>query len=160
MRRAILPAAILAMLLPVASSAQKAKKTPYWASISAGEALMRTGPGKNYPATWFYRRADLPIRVRDVYKIWRKIEDPGGTTGWMQVTLLSDTRTALVTGDAPRPIHDQPGEASPVRYNAQPGVVGRISECAAGWCRIDVRGQVGYISAGHFWGIDKGETVE
>ena len=51
----------LAMLLVLAmpASAQDAK-VPYWASISSGEAMMRSGPGRTYPGTWLYKRRDLP----------------------------------------------------------------------------------------------------
>ncbi len=153
----ILAAAMLLMLAPQAS-AQKERKTPYWASISAGQAMMRTGPGKNYPATWLYQRADLPIKVIEVYPNWRRVQDPDGTTGWMLVHLLSDTRTALVTGDAPRALHAEPDAASHIAYRATPGVVGRISKCKGGWCLLDVGGRRGFIQIGQFWGAAPGES--
>jgi SH3-like domain-containing protein len=154
-------AAVLALGLAVGSAqAQDERATPYWASISAGKALMRTGPGRNYPATWLYRRADLPIRVIETYPNWRKVQDPDGATGWMLQRLLSDRRTALVTGDAPRPMHQDPSESSPVRYFAEPGVVGRISKCAGGWCRLEVGGRQGYIRSQNFWGLDPSESLD
>ncbi|HEV2745793.1 MAG TPA: SH3 domain-containing protein [Allosphingosinicella sp.] len=161
MRQSWVAALMLAgAVLSGPAGAQKERQTPYWASIAASEALMRTGPGRNYPATWLYRRADLPIKVIEVYPNWRKVEDPGGTTGWMLVNLLSDTRTALVIGDEPRPMHEAPAASAKVRFRAQPGVVGRISECASGWCRFDVQGRRGYIRTEHVWGMDPGESVE
>lgn len=159
-RRAMLAAALALGLVLGPAQAQDERAPPYWASISAGKAMMRTGPGQNYPATWLYVRADLPIRVIETYPNWRKVRDPDGTTGWMLQRLLSDTRTALVTGDAPRPMRRDPSENSRVRYFAQPGVVGRLSKCAGGWCRLDVRGRQGYIRADHFWGLDPGGTLE
>jgi SH3-like domain-containing protein len=125
----VLAAAVLAQ--PVAH-AQRERQTPYWASISAGKALMRTGPGRTYPATWLYVRPDLPIRVLEVYPSWRKVQDPDGTTGWMLVNLLSDTRTAIVTGDEPRPLHEAADDGARVRFRAEPGVVGRLvpARCA------------------------------
>src|SRR5688572_9133783 len=154
-------ALLLASMLCIGpAQAQKERKTPYWASISAGKAMMRTGPGRNYPATWLYLRADLPVKIVETYPSWRKVQDPGGETGWMLQSLLSDTRTALVTGDSPRPLHEAAGEGSPVRYRAEPGVVGRISDCGDGWCRLDVGGRAGYIRTGHIWGLDPGERVE
>jgi SH3-like domain-containing protein len=75
----------------------------------------------------------------------------------MLVNLLSDTRTGLVTGEAARPMHEEPSEASPVRFYAEPGVVGRLSKCDGSWCQFDVKGRKGYISARHIWGVDPGE---
>ena len=89
----------LTALLMIASAAPalaQEKKPPYWASIASGEAMMRTGPGRNYPGTWLYKRRDLPVRVLKLYPNWRLIEDPDGARGWMLVTLLSDRRSAIV----------------------------------------------------------------
>jgi SH3-like domain-containing protein len=160
LRRTAILAVAAAALAVTAADAQRERKTPYWASISAGKAMMRTGPGKNYPATWLYLRADLPVKVVETYPSWRKVADPGGETGWMLQGLLSDTRTALVTGTEEAPMHAAANEASPVRYRAQPGVVGRISHCGDGWCRLDVGGREGYIKTDHIWGVDPGERVD
>ncbi len=141
------------------AEAQRTRETPYWASISASRAMMRTGPGRTYPATWLYVRSDLPIRVVEIYQNWRKIQDPGGTTGWMMVQLLSDTRTALVLGEEPQALHQDRASDSPVRFRAEPGVVGRISRCNVGWCHFDVRGRGGYIRTEHIWGLSPGEQV-
>jgi SH3-like domain-containing protein len=151
--------ALLAVLasLPRGAVAQEKRQTPYWASISAGKAMMRTGPGKNYPATWLYQRADLPVKVLEVYPSWRKVQDPDGTAGWMLVNLLSDTRTAIVRGTEPRPLHEAPQAGSRVTFRVEPGVVGRLSECANNWCRLDVAGRGGFISTDHIWGTDPGE---
>jgi len=159
MRRILAFALVLmASVVSPAADAQEKRKTPYWASISASEALMRTGPGKTYPAKWLYRRADLPIKVLEVYPSWRKVQDPDGETGWMLVNLLSDTRTALVRGNEPRPMHEQPNSSARVLYRAQPGVVGRLSECSGAWCAFDVGGRRGYISREHIWGTDADES--
>lgn len=142
---------------PTPADAQQ-RKTPYYASISAGQARMRTGPGRNYPVSWMYQRAGLPVKVIDIYKEWRKVEDPGGTQGWMQANLLTDKRTALVV-DQVITLRDTPRGGGLMQYRAQPGVVGRISKCAAGWCWFDVRGRAGFVEAIHLWGVDPGEDV-
>lgn len=161
MSRRVTLAAALALGLAVGSAeAQDERATPYRASISAGKAMMRTGPGQNYPATWLYVRADLPIRVVATFPNWRKVSDPDGTTGWMLQRLLSDRRTALVTGGTARPLHQDPGEDSKVRYLAEPGVVGRVSKCTGTWCLLDVRGRQGYIRQDQIWGVEPGETLD
>ena len=141
------------------AAAQTVRTVPYWASISSGRAMMRTGPGQNYPGTWLYVRPDLPIRVIEVYHDWRKVSDPEGTTGWMLVRLLSDQRTAIVRPGEPRPLHEAPDEGSPVRFRAAPNVVGRVSRCAGGWCLFDVRGRSGYVRVDQIWGVDPDETI-
>jgi SH3-like domain-containing protein len=161
MRKALALAAGLALALSVAAAeAQTERKPPYWASISASKAAMRTGPGRNYPQTWIYHRPDLPIKVIETYPNWRKVQDPDGETGWMLQRLLSDTRTALVTGKEARPLREAPAESSKVRYLAEPGVVGRVSKCAGGWCRLDVGGRQGYVRRDHIWGVEPGETLD
>lgn len=155
-------AAVLSLCLLAsipAASAQNARQTPYWASIASSRAMMRTGPGRNYPGTWLYVRPDLPVRVVEVYQDWRKVEDPDGTQGWMFSRLLSEERTALVRGNGPQPMHAQPDEASPIRFRAEPGVVGRISQCASGWCHLDVQGRDGFIRVDSIWGVGPNETV-
>src|SRR5205085_8581986 len=116
-----------------------------WASIASGEAMMRSGPGKNYPGVWLYKRRDLPIRVIKTYPNWRMIEDPDGTRGWMLVTLLSDRRTAIVRAGEPRAIHVEASDTSAVRYRAEAGVVGRIEKCGAGWCHVAIGKHEGFI---------------
>jgi SH3-like domain-containing protein len=161
MRRALLLPLVAILTFGVTSAAaQREREVPYWASISASKALMRTGPAKTYPAMWLYLRADLPIKVVETYPNWRKVEDPEGETGWMMQALLSSTRTALVTGEEPRPMHEAATDGSPVRYRAEPGVVGRISRCSAGWCMLDVAGRQGFIRMDHIWGVDPGITLD
>ena len=147
------------VLHPSPASAQD-KKPPYWASIASGEAMMRTGPGRNYPGTWLYKRRDLPVRVIKTYPNWRMIEDPDGTKGWMLVTLLSDQRTAIVRPGEPRAIYLEASAASRVRYRAESGVVGRIDRCEGGWCHIVIGKRDGFIAQGDIWGTDKGEQLD
>lgn len=148
-----------AALVQSGAEAQRERQPPYWVSVTAGDALMRTGPAQTYPAVWRYRRRGLPMRVVATHPNWRKLQDPEGATGWMMVRLLSDVRTALVTGGEPRPMHASADSASRVRYLAEPGVVGRIEGCSAGWCEVDVGGRRGFIRAEHVWGVDANEEV-
>ena len=122
--------------------------------------MMRTGPGKNYPGVWLYQRRDLPIRVVKTYPNWRMIEDSEGTRGWMLVTLLSDQRTAIVKPGNPRNIHAAASESARVVYIAEPGVVGRVEKCAAGWCRIAISKREGFIRVADVWGVGATEILD
>jgi SH3-like domain-containing protein len=149
------------VLLAMASSASaQDRPTPYWASISSGEAMMRSGPARTYPGLWLYKRRDLPIRVLKIHENWRLIEDSEGTRGWMLRTMLSDTRTGIVKPGEPRAVHAKADEGSRVRYLAEPGVVGRIDDCGEGWCHIKFGKREGHIKVADLWGVEPGETVE
>lgn len=135
------------------------REPPYWASVSAGQARMRTGPGRNFPISWLYQRAGLPVRVVEIYQNWRKVEDPDGIQGWMLVNLLSSDRTAMIVGDV-RPLRESPSSGARIRFRAEPGVVGRISNCRRGWCEFDVRGRSGFVETSHLYGVGDDEEVE
>ena len=57
---------VVAALLVTPLAAHAQKKVPYWSSINAGKARMRTGPGQQFPASWMYQRAGLPVHPRRV----------------------------------------------------------------------------------------------
>ncbi|MEG8043126.1 SH3 domain-containing protein [Sphingomonas faeni] len=160
----ILAAALSALaavaLIPDPAVAADAKKSvPYYASISASRARMRTGPARTYPASWLYQRQDLPIKVVAIFKEWRKVADFDGTEGWMQANLLSGTRTAIVHGAGPVELREKPAASGKLLWRAAPGVVGRLSQCGNGWCRFDVKGQAGFVAIGGLWGVEAGETL-
>lgn len=148
---------LLSLALGGAADAQD-RRTAYWASITAGQALMRTGPGRQFPGTWMYVRRDLPVRVVGLHESWRLVEDPDGTRGWMLRALLKDERTGIVRGSAPQPMHESADGGSPVRFRAAPGVVGKLSNCANNWCQLSVGNRRGYIRTDHIWGVDPGES--
>jgi SH3-like domain-containing protein len=156
-RRGLVAACVLALAVPAAA---QDKKPPYWASIASGEAMMRTGPGKNYPGVWLYKRRDLPIRVVKTYPNWRLIEDPDGTRGWMLVTLLSDQRTVIVKPGEPRNVYVAATDASRVAYKAEHGVVGRIDKCDGSWCHIAIGKREGFIRMADVWGVGAGEVID
>jgi len=151
---------VIGLLCAAAPASAQDKVPPYWASIASGEAMIRTGPGRNYPGTWLYKRRDLPVRVVKIYSSWRLIEDPEGTRGWMLVTLLSDRRTALIKPGEPRAIYEKRDRASRVAYLAEPGVVGRIEDCDGDWCKLIVGKRAGWIAQGEIYGIGPTDRLD
>lgn len=157
-RIAMLGLALVA-LSPAAAIAQSKKQVPYWVSIAAKEALLRTGPGTNYPATWKYIRPGLPLRVIQLHEDWRKVEDPEGEQGWVKSILLSEQRTAIVVGEI-SPLRATPDAEGRIDWRVAPGVVGKISRCRDGWCELDVKGRTGRIETRHLWGVAEDEVVK
>jgi SH3-like domain-containing protein len=156
MRGLIGGAVALALMVPDFAVAQR--PVPYFASLGASKARMRTGPGRQFPATWLYQRAGLPVKVIEVYQSWRKIEDPDGATGWMQANLLNYERTGMVIGGV-RELRASADSAAAIVWRAEPGVIGRLMECARGWCLIDVKGRNGYVPTAQIWGVAADEKL-
>ena len=151
---------LLITALEMPAAAQDEKKVPYWASISSGEAMTRTGPARTYPGIWLYKRRDLPVKVVQRHENWRKIEDPDGDQGWMLVTLLSDRRTAMVKDGAPRDVRTAADAGSRVRYRVEAGTVGRIDQCDGRTCHIAFGGKEGWIDQSHLYGLDAAERID
>ena len=154
-RLQIMVAVMVAMLAASGPGPLRAQdqRPPYWASISAPEAIMRRGPSRDMRAMWEYRRAGLPLKVLALHEDWRRVQEPDGTTGWMHRSLLTGRRTAIVTADGAR-IRTRPDGGAPVAYRAGAGVIGRVTDCNSGWCAIDVLGRRGFIATGDIWGDD------
>lgn len=145
-------AALIAVLLQPAESRAQAREVPYWASIRAKVVNMRIGPSADYPIAWVYRRQGLPVKVVRVVEGWRLVRDPDGAQGWVVARLLDPQRGAIVIGKGLAAIREEPDPASRLKWNAQPGVVGTLGNCKAGWCEIDIAGRKGWILAARLWG--------
>jgi SH3-like domain-containing protein len=143
---------VLALLAAAAPARAEDEGVPYWASINAAEANMRVGPGDSYRISWIYRRPHLPVRVLRREGPWRLIEDPAGDRGWMRDLLLSRQRAAIVIGKAEADMRAQPNAAAHLQWRVEPGVVGLLGDCEAGWCQFDTDGHRAFAQADRLWG--------
>lgn len=132
---------------------------PRFVSISTDRANLRTGPGEQYPIMWVYEKKLYPLEIIEEYDSWRKVRDIEGDEGWMHVVLLSGKRTGLVTGGI-RTLYDDPDFTSMPVARVEAGVIGEILDCLAGWCRIDVGPEEGWIQEEALWGIYSGEEFD
>lgn len=144
---------ILSTALIATSAAAQEREVPYWASIRASELNMRVGPSADFKIAWVYHRKGLPVKVVRVMEGWRLIEDPDGERGWVVARLLDPDRGAVVIGQELAAIRDEPNGTSALRWNAEPGVVGKLGDCETGWCEIDVQGRKGWIREDRLWGV-------
>ncbi len=147
--RFIILAALVLIAAPVVG---QEREVPYWASVKAETLNLRAGPGRDYPVRWIYHRVGLPLKVIRVHEGWRLVQDPAGDEGWVTANLLSKERGGIVIGKGLAAIRAKPSDGAQTRWNAEPGVVGEIEDCEAGWCEIDIGGRRGFIRADRLWG--------
>jgi SH3-like domain-containing protein len=150
MRRGIF--LLLVCLFAAAPASAQERAVPYWASLRAGEVNMRVGPSEDFPIDWVYRRQGLPVKVLRINQGWRLVEDPDGTQGWVVARLLTPDRGAIVVGDGLAEMRETGTSSARVMWRAEPGVVGALGDCQAGWCEFTVGARQGWVRAARLWG--------
>ncbi|NQX94969.1 MAG: hypothetical protein HRT64_08645 [Erythrobacter sp.] len=150
----ILGAALGGVFSAVPASAQN-EEPPYWASLRYDETNMRVGPSREYPIDWVYRRKGLPLRVLRSRDEWDLVEEPDGTKGWISGSQLSRARSAIVTGEEPVDLRDEPQPNGAMLWRAEPGVVASLLRCRDEWCEIDIEGRAGWVEAERLWGDEE-----
>jgi SH3-like domain-containing protein len=142
---------VLALFFAVPIGAQD-RDVPYWASLRSTEVNMRVGPSEEYRIDWVYRRQGLPVKVIRVLEGWRLVRDSDGTQGWILARLLNPQRTAMVMGKGPADLRETASDGAVLLWRLEPGVVGVLGACDAGWCKLDVGGRKGYVRQARLWG--------
>jgi SH3-like domain-containing protein len=132
---------------------------PRFVSLKGSEGNARRGPGLTHRIDWVFTRSGMPLRITAEYENWRRVEDADGAGGWVHYSLLSGSRTALVTLDMAE-FRDAPAEDATVVAQAETGVIGRIVECREDWCRIALEGQRGWVRKSAIWGVNADEVFD
>ena len=138
-------------------------QVPRFVSLKAGRVNVRVGPGEDYNVAWIFTRPGLPIEVIQEYDTWRRVRDSDGSVGWVFNSLLSGKRTAVVSpwdGGEPRPIRSSARPEAAITAYLQPGVMGSVDKCHAGWCKISGEGYSGWIPVEQLWGVYPNEEVD
>ena len=151
---------IAAILFASTSLAESTTKTPYYATIKADEANIRTGPSVRYPIQWVYTKPNWPIQVLATFERWRKIKDINGEIGWAHESLLSGRRNVILNTEGVQEIFRLPIPSSTIVLIAEKGVVAELISCKSNWCKIEHSGKKGWIESKHLWGVDKDEVVK
>jgi SH3-like domain-containing protein len=132
---------------------------PRYVTLKTNKGNARRGPGLSHRVDWVFTRPGIPLRVTAEYENWRRIEDSEGVGGWIHYTLLSGTRSVLVTQDMAE-FRNAPLPDAMVVVQAEQGVVGRLMECAPAWCRVGIEGYEGWVLKSALWGVDPDEVIQ
>ena len=153
--------AVLVFAAAPASAAENGggQKLPRFVSLRSDQVNLRVGPGENFPIEWVLTRKEMPVEITKEFENWRMIRDWQGTEGWVHERMLTAKRAVVVKGGI-RTLHRQPDVASPAVARAAPGVIAKLIECRADWCRIDAADRTGWVQRGDLWGVYPDETVQ
>lgn len=131
---------------------------PRFVSLKKDKVYARSGPGDNYPVVSVYVRQSLPVEVTKEYSIWRQVRDIDGGTAWVNKTMLSGERTAIVTSRV-RTLYSAADLSSAPVWRIAPGAVVSLVLCEGEWCRVTRGGKGGYMLRAQLWGTYPGEAV-
>jgi SH3-like domain-containing protein len=137
-----------------------------FASLVADSVDVRPEPGFDKQIAFAFKRAGLPVAVREQRAGWVLVEDTTGTRGWVTTDLLSHRRTAVVLAPpagAPEPTRAMRAASrstSDVLANLEAGVIVGVVACDGRTCRITTSGVRGYVDQDHLWGVNAGETIK
>jgi SH3-like domain-containing protein len=141
---------------------------PRFVSLKADRVNLRAGPSTDYPTSWIFRRAGLPVEIIRESEGWRQVRDAEGTTGWVLQIMLSGRRTALVLPWEAKPgvtppeaeLRQSNADSSPAIVKVEAGVIASVRTCDKRWCQISVGEYKGYIEQKKLWGVYDGEVVK
>jgi SH3-like domain-containing protein len=137
---------------------------PRFVSLKSGRVNSRIGPGVTYAVDWMYLKAGLPVEIIQEFDNWRKVRDADGAEGWINQSLLSSRRTAIVTpwqkGKKTQiSLLEEPAARSSVVAVIEPGVVGQLKTCNGEWCEVTFDGHTGWMTQTLLWGAYPGEAI-
>jgi SH3-like domain-containing protein len=144
-------------------------KQRVFASVKADSVFLRQGPGPEHPTVWQLQGLGLPVEVIEEQGTWRKVRDASNAVGWVQASLLSRRRTALILpwelkeGQAQTPsatLRDDDRESARPIAQIEAGVLANILGCDNGWCRVSVGTYRGYIEQAKLWGTYPNEEIK
>ncbi|HEY1709255.1 MAG TPA: SH3 domain-containing protein [Rhizomicrobium sp.] len=143
-----------------ALAADQVAFAPHYASLSREKVYLRQGPDYRYRVLWEYHRKGYPVHVMATYDAWRRVSDADGAVGWVHQTMLSDTRTVLITGIGRATARLGPSAGTPAVALLEPGVVAKLRACQPQVCKVEVDGAGGWVDKTRLWGVNAGEIFE
>ena len=129
---------------------------PRYVSIKTDECNVRRGPSLSHRIDWVFQRKGMPVEVIAEHGHWRRVRDRDGAGGWVHYSLLSGSRTVIVERDM-LDLHMGPDETTQVNARLELGVIAKLGECDANWCKITAGGYRGWASKSALWGVDADE---
>ena len=131
---------------------------PRFAVLHADKVNLRAGPGDRYPIQWVYLRKDWPVEIIAQFDHWRRVRDWEGTEGWVHEKMVTNRREVIVTGGI-RALRQAPDHNGGLIARAEPGVMAKLLECRAEWCRIEAGDRTGWVQRSDIWGVYPNENV-
>ena len=128
-------------------------KIPRTVSLKNSLTYMRSGPGKDFPVKFEFKKKGYPLKVVAEFNNWRKVITLGKISGWVHTQLLSSIRTGLITKTTL--LKNMPVNSSNTLAKLLPNLLINIKKCDKKWCKIEIVKNkifVGWVQKATIWG--------
>ena len=149
--------------MPPAKLGPSGLPVPRFVSLKRKKVNVRKGPSTDHRVKWVYTSKGYPVEIIAESDNWRRVRDAQGDEGWVFHSLLSGSRTAIISpwGEATQiPMLSEPHAGSPVVASLSSGVMGLVDNCNGNWCMVAVTGYSGWVEQGRLWGVYPGERFQ
>jgi len=150
---------VFALLLPAVPAQAQPDKVLRYVSQRTDKAYLREGPTYAHRVLWVYRHRGDPFAVLAEFDVWRRVRAADGAVGWMSASMLTDSRTVLVTGKGRTKIFEGASGGKVVAL-ADPGATAALEACAPAACHIHGEGIDGWIAKDRIWGVGANEVFD
>ena len=122
----------------------------YFLTLRNDKVNLRLGPSFDYPVKIIYKKKYLPVRVKEKYDNFRKIQDHENNSGWVHISQLSKKKAGITTGDIL--LYKRATNYSRPLANIEKGRLVLILKCKDIWCKIKTEKYSGWIKKNVIWG--------
>ena len=133
---------------------------PRYVSLKSNDANIRVGPSKNYPIIIKYITKNYPLMIVEEYKEWRRVKDFKNNVGWIHKSLLSGTRTGLITSIDEKDIKVFNTLDGRIIGTIGHGNIIYLEKCKIDWCFVSIDTFKGWINKKNIWGVKDSEIIK
>ena len=120
-------------------------------SLKKGKVNVRQGPSFDYPIKFIYKKKYLPVVIVDTSDSWRKIRDHKNNLGWIHISQLSKTKSAISLKNNII-LYKKPTIYSKPTAKVESGRLFIVKKCKDVWCKVESGNYIGWIYKINLWG--------
>ncbi|GHU14166.1 hypothetical protein FACS189449_10480 [Alphaproteobacteria bacterium] len=120
-------------------------------SLKSSQVNLRVGPGKEYPVSWIFMWANLPVMVITEFQQWRKIKFLDGTEGWVHQNMVSRKNMVIVVVEY-AVMYKYSSKSHPIA-KIEKNVICRVLKKENHWLKVEANNIKGWIEDTCVWGV-------
>jgi SH3-like domain-containing protein len=124
---------------------------PVFVSLKSSEVNLRVGPGKEYPVSWTFLRANLPVMLMSEFDQWNKIRFVDETEGWVHKNMISRKNTAIIISEY-AVLYKYASDTHPIA-KIEKNVVLEVKKKDGEWIKVVVNKIEGWVKKENLWGV-------